>query len=69
MSATWVNANAVDAALSETGKKLDAATSKLGPLRRVLNRQCDEEDVQKAEKILRLASDLLKIMDDLSVKP
>lgn len=65
---TWVNASAVDAALSQASKKVDSAAAKFGPLRVSCNRKCGEDDVEKAEKILRLASDLLKTMEDLSGK-
>lgn len=60
---TWVNSSAVDAALSMASKKLEGATTKLGNLRFVLNRQCGEDDVKKAEKVLRLASELLDAME------
>lgn len=60
---SWVNATAVDEALREASKKLEGATTKLGNLRFVLNRQCGEDDAKKAEKVLRLASELLDAME------
>ena len=60
---TWASASVVDEALREASQEVERTAAKFGSLRVGLNRQCGEDDVAKAKKILQLASQLLAAME------